>query len=262
VRVKRARQLSRRSVRAERREFLVEGPQALREALGVPGVVREVFTTADAFNRHADLVEHCAAIGLEPSLCDESALASLTRSVAPQGWVGVGRFVDVPLSRALEGEPRLVAVGAHLRDPGNAGTMIRCADAAGADAVVLAGTSVDPYNDKTVRASVGSIFHLPLVVGTSLLDAIDALHAADFTVVIADGSATRSLDAAAAAGQLGARVAWVFGNEAWGIPPEEQAACDLRVAVPLYGRAESLNVATAAAICLYATAWAQRAGTP
>jgi RNA methyltransferase, TrmH family len=236
----------------------VEGPQAVREALGVPGCVRTVFATAQALERHPDLASACRVAGVEPQLCDETGLAALAGSVSPQGMVAVCAFVDVPLGEALLGQPRLVAVAAHLRDPGNAGTLIRCADAAGADAVVLAGSSVDLYNDKVVRASVGSVFHLPMVVGTSLAEAVDALHARAFTVVAADGAAERSLEAAGSAGLLSGRVAWVFGNEAWGIPPEERSWCDQRVAVPLYGRAESLNVATAAAICLYATAWAQR----
>lgn len=249
-------------VRLERREFLVEGPQAVREALGVPGCVREVFGTQEALERHHDLTTAIRAREVELHVCDERAVTMLSASVSPQGVVAVCGFVDVELNAALSGQPRLVAVGAHLRDPGNAGTLVRCADAAGADAVVLAGSSVDPYNDKVVRASVGSLFHLPLVVGTTVREAIDVLHANRFTVLAADGTADTSLEALMASGGLRGRVAWVFGNEAWGIPAEERQWCDQRVAVPLYGRAESLNVATAAAICLYATAWAQRATGP
>jgi TrmH family RNA methyltransferase len=172
--------------------------------------------------------------------------------------VAVCGFVDLDLDHALTGESRLVVVALNVRDPGNVGTLVRCGDAAGADAVIVAGSSVDPYNDKVVRASVGSLFHVPLVVGTTLEAAVMALHARDFAVVAAEGTAQETLGGTLAPGSLGDRVAWVFGNEAWGLPDSDRALCDREVAVPIYGRAESLNVATAAAVCLYATAWAQR----
>ena len=152
-------------------------------------------------------------------------------------------------------------MGAHVRDPGNAGSLLRCADAAGADAVVFAGSSVDPYNDKAVRASAGSIFHLPVVVGTTVPAAVARLKQLGFTVLAADGAAATTLDDLLDSGGLDGRIGWVFGNEAWGIPDAEVRLADQVVAVPLYGRAESLNVASAAAVCLYATARAQRAAT-
>ncbi len=230
----------------------------MREALAVEGWVREVFVTQDALERHEDVTALLCGRQIATRLCNDSAIAALAGSVAPQGIVAVCAFVDLALDEALAGGPRLVAVAAHVRDPGNAGTLIRCADAAGADAVILAGTSVDPYNDKVVRASVGSIFHLPLVVGTTLEATVAALHARGFTVVAASGAAEQTLDGVLAAGGLRDPVAWVFGNEAWGLSAEDLMHCDREVAVPIYGRAESLNVATAAAVCLYATAWAQR----
>jgi len=257
-----ARQLSRRTVRLERREFLVEGPQAVREALAVPGRVREAFVTRAALERHADIADLLRAARTLVSLSNERAIASLTGSKTPQGVVAVCAFVDVALDDALGDEARLVAVGAHVREPGNVGALIRCADAAGADFVVLTGSSVDPYNDKVVRATSGSLFHLPLVFGTSMAVAVRALHARGFTVFATDARAADTVDGLLASGALRGRVAWVFGNEAWGIPGEDRAHCDREVAVPIYGRAESLNVATAAAVCLYATAWAQRTDGP
>jgi RNA methyltransferase, TrmH family len=231
----------------------------VREALGVAGCVHQVFATPKALGRHEDLASQLRAGSLSLSLCDDAALASLTASVSPQGIVAICGFLDCALADALVDDARLVAVAAHVRDPGNLGALIRCADAAGADAVVLAGSSVDPYNDKVVRASVGSLFHLPLVLGgTAMAATVDVLHARQFSVVAAVGSARETIDQMAATDAIGDRVAWVFGNEARGLEAADRALCDREIAVPIYGRAESLNVATAAAVCLYTTAWAQR----
>jgi RNA methyltransferase, TrmH family len=172
--------------------------------------------------------------------------------------VAVCRFVDRPLAEALAGSPSLVALCANVRDPGNAGTVLRCADAAGADAVLLAGSSVDPYNGKCVRASAGSLFHLPVCAGAPVEQAVRAARAAGLRVVAADGSGDVDLHAAQARGLLDGPTAWMFGNEAWGLPAQDAALADLVVRVPIYGRAESLNLATAAAVCLYASAWSQR----
>ncbi|HEX7187732.1 MAG TPA: RNA methyltransferase, partial [Actinomycetes bacterium] len=145
------------------------------------------------------------------------------------------------------------------RDPGNVGTVLRTADAAGAQAVLLTGDSVDPYNGKCVRASAGSIFHLPVSVGRAVAEDLPALRAAGLRVLAADGHADLDLDAATDAGLLSGPTAWVFGNEAWGLPEVTRALADEVVKVPIHGRAESLNLAAAAAVCLYASARAQRA---
>jgi TrmH family RNA methyltransferase len=148
---------------------------------------------------------------------------------------------------------------AHVRDPGNAGTVLRCADAAGADAVVLTGASVDLYNPKAVRASAGSLFHLPVAVGLPVQEAVAGLRDAGVRVLAADGAGDRDLDTELDEGALGRPTAWIFGNEAWGLPEETRALADEVVRVPIHGRAESLNLATAAAVCLYASAREQRA---
>jgi TrmH family RNA methyltransferase len=137
--------------------------------------------------------------------------------------------------------------------------VLRTADAAGARAVVFADASVDPYNGKCVRASAGSLFHLPVVAGARLEDAVTAMRHAGLRIVAADGRAGRPLDDPAVQARLAEPTAWMFGNEAWGLPPELVALADEPVAVPIYGRAESLNLAAAAAVCLYASAHAQRA---
>ena len=249
-RVKETRKLSRRSVRTERRLFLADGPKAVAGALSVDGCVVEVFATPEATEEHADL----AASAARWTLVDEPALVSLSDSVTPAGLVAVCRFLDVSFEEALSDQPRLVVVCADVRDPGNAGTVIRTADAAGADAVVLAGHSVDAYHPRTVRASVGSLFHLPLVIEPDPLAALRAAREAGLALAAADGAGELDLFDA----DLSGPTAWLFGNEAWGLPEDLAALADHRVAIPIHGRAESLNLATAAALCLYASARAQR----
>lgn len=243
------------------RRFVAEGPQAVREALRVSGCVVEVLATHDASDRHRDLTDATRAAGADWRLADEAALASLTDTVTPQGLVAVCNFVDAGLDDVLSARPKppgLVAMCASARDPGNAGTVIRCADAVGAHAVILAGTSVDPYNGKVVRASVGSLFHLPIVFGVTVPETVDALRRAGLGVLAADAAGALTLDEALDSGLLSGPTAWMFGNEAWGMAAEDSALADHIVRVPIYGLAESLNLATAAAVCLYASARAQR----
>ncbi|WDF34434.1 RNA methyltransferase [Arthrobacter agilis] len=310
-RVKEVARLAGRPSRLRRREFLAEGPQAVREALRLHGhrqddggVVVDVYATDEALDRHPDIAEQLVAVDA-PAVRRVTAdvLAAMSSTVTPQGFIAVCRFLDRSLDDVLATAPRLVAVLVEVRDPGNAGTIIRAADSAGADAVILTGASVDPYNPKTVRSTVGSLFHLPLVIGAELDGLQDRLRSAGLTVLAADGYGPLSLDdlqdasasrrlttggqgnAAAPTGEKPASgvtaagipfdradaepgagrsvrledpAAWLFGNEAQGLAPEISAAADARVAVPIYGKAESLNVGTAATVCLYASARAQR----
>jgi TrmH family RNA methyltransferase len=224
--------------------------EALRWSLAGRGVVHELFAVAPP----ADLAELAAEAGVPVSAVTERAAAGLSETVTPQGVVAVCDLVDVPLAAALAGTPRLVAVLAGVSDPGNAGTVIRVADAAGADAVVLAGHSVDPHNGKCVRASTGSLFHLPVARAT-VPEMLDTCRAAGLRLVAADGHAHDDLTVDPA---LAGPTAWVFGSEARGLPADVVASLDHALRVPVYGDAESLNLATAAAVCLYATAWRQR----
>ena len=258
ARVQAARRLTKRTFRARERRFLAEGPQAVREALASPGVVLEMFATRDAVQRHGDLVAAAGAAGVEVQLVSGEVMAAMCQTVTPQGVVAVCGFVDVALDQIIAAGPRLVAVLADARDPGNAGTVVRTADAAGAGAVVLAGASVDPYNGKCVRASAGSIFHLPLVMDVGVEATLQALRSVGLRVLAADGSGEDDLDQASEDGRLEGPTAWVFGNEAWGLPEATRSLADDVLRVPIHGRAESLNLATAAAVCLYASARAQR----
>ncbi|PAZ16317.1 RNA methyltransferase [Streptomyces sp. SA15] len=259
ARVLAARRLAKRNFRGKERLFLAEGPQAVREAAGHAGTLVELFATLDAAERYADIVGEARDAGARVHLASEQVIADISTTVTPQGLVGVCRFLDTPFEEILEARPKLVAVLAHVRDPGNAGTVLRCADAAGAEAVVLTDASVDLYNPKAVRASVGSLFHLPVAVGVPVEDAVAGLKGVGVRILAADGAGTDDLDDELDKGTMGGPTAWVFGNEAWGLPEETRALADAVVRVPIHGKAESLNLATAAAVCLYASARAQRA---
>ena len=250
-----ARKLTRRAGRDAAGEFLAEGPQAVREALAADPPPRELFVTEAAAGKHPDLLDAARTAGVPISAVTDRAATALSETAAPQGLVAVCRFLDVPLVDAIPDGTRLAVLLADIRDPGNAGTVLRSADAAGADAVVLAGDSVDPYNGKTVRASAGSLFHLPVVRGAGLDAALTAARAAGLAVLAADGAGERDLDDLP---ELAGPTAWLFGNEAWGLPAELGARADARVRIPISPRAESLNLAAAAAVCLFASARAQR----
>jgi TrmH family RNA methyltransferase len=259
-RVLAARRLARRNFRGKERLFLAEGPQAVREAAAHGGdTLVELFATVEAVERYADIVGEARDAGVRVHLAADDVIEDISTTVTPQGLVGICRFLDTPFEEILAARPKLVAVLANVRDPGNAGTVLRCADAAGAEAVVLTDASVDLYNPKAVRASVGSLFHLPVAVGVPVEDAVAGFKGVGIRILAADGAGTDDLDDELDKGTMGGPTAWVFGNEAWGLPEETRALADAVVRVPIHGKAESLNLATAAAVCLYASARAQRA---
>jgi TrmH family RNA methyltransferase len=236
----------------------VEGPQAVREALAA-GLATEVFV--EAGRDHAELL---AGADVRLSLVTAEGLAALAETVSPQGVVAVCRQRHhSDLAPVLAERPDLVVVLAGIADPGNAGTVLRTADAAGAAAVVFPDGTVDPYNGKVVRASAGSLFHMDLVRGGRPADLVDALRAGGLTVFAADAHGADDLDDLLDDGRLETRTAWLFGSEAHGLPVELVDRADARVRVPIHGRAESLNLGAAAAVCLYASARAlRRRGAP
>jgi TrmH family RNA methyltransferase len=241
----------------------VEGPQAVGEALVSGARLTELFVTREGNDRLDQLPGRDGLADVPVHLVSGEVMSSLAQTVTPQGVLGVCGFVDVPLdslAQAAPRAPRLVAVLAQVRDPGNAGTVLRTADAAGADGVIFSSASVDPYNGKCVRASAGSLFHLPVVVGPGPAEAVAALRGAGMRILAADGRG-RCLDELAVGGELAGPAAWLFGNEAWGLPGDLLALADEAVAVPIYGAAESLNLAAAAAVCLYSSARSQRSSS-
>ncbi len=251
-----ARRLTSPRGRREAGRFLVEGAQGVREALRRPGVVIEVFATAEALHRHAEVL----ALAGDRTVAEisERAAAGLSETVTPQGLIAVCHLLDRGLDEVLAGRPRLVAVLVEANEPGNAGAILRTADAAGADAVLLVGNSVDVYNGKAVRATAGSLFHLDVVTSLDPVAAVTACRTAGLQTLATTGSAIEDLDDLLDQGVLKASTAWIFGNEARGLPGEVLAAASRQVRVPIHGRAESLNLAAAAAVCLYSSARAQR----
>ncbi len=243
-RVQGVRRLHRRSARVAERRFVVEGPQAVREALDT---LLELYTT----DVDHPLAVRARGLGIEVVLVDAKVLAALGETVSPQGLVGVAPLLE----GVLPAVPRLVAVLHDVNDPGNAGTVIRTADAAGADAVALTGISVDAHNGKCVRATAGSLWHLPVVSMT--LEELLA-RTAGAQVLATTGAGEDDLDDLIDQGVLEAPTVWLFGSEAHGLPAAVLDASDRRVRIPIHGRAESLNLATAASVCLYASARAQR----
>lgn len=225
----------------------------MREAIRC-GSVLELFVTERAATRHPELLE---TPGTRISLITERAAAGLSETATPQGIVAVCAALGRSVADALRGT-RLAAVLVDVADPGNAGTVVRVADAAGAGAVLFVGNTVDPHNGKCVRASTGSLFHLALGVEPDSQLAVMVCRQAGLQVLAADAGTGRDLDDVIDAGILTAPTAWLFGNETHGLDRELLAAADHTIAIPLHGRAESLNLAAAAAVCLYASARAHR----
>jgi TrmH family RNA methyltransferase len=228
--------------------FLAEGPNLVDAAMRRKLVI-EVFVTEAALSRFGPILADAPV-----HVVTDRAAKALSDTVTPVGLVAVCEVPSTSLADVLADQPRLVAVAAEISEPGNAGTLIRIADAMGADAVVLAGNSVDPYNGKCLRASAGSIFALPVVTEAEAGDAVSALRTASLQVLATTVDGEVSLDDA----DLSGPTAWLFGPESHGLPAELAAVADHRVRIPMSGGAESLNVAAAAAICLYQSAKAHR----
>lgn len=256
-RVKRVAALARKKERRTQGRFLVEGPQAVREALvHRPDLIEVVYATmgSEPWQHELDRLASDAQVRLERAT--EPVIAAMSETVQPQGVVAVGRTWGTPLAEALAGA-RLVAILHEVRDPGNAGTVLRAADAAGADTVVFSGESIDPFHPKVVRSTTGSLFHLPVAVSGTLAEAVGACRNAGLAILAADVRGDE-LPAARAEGVLAGPVAWMFGNEARGLGGADRELADRSLRLPIYGDAESLNLATAASVLLYETAFAQR----
>jgi TrmH family RNA methyltransferase len=246
-RVADAAKLKKRGLREQYRRFLVEGAQATGEGVEA-GALESLFVVPGGGGRIPDVTADAATRGIDVLEVSEAVIAHLTSAVTPQGIAAVSRFVDVPLADLPS--DGVVAVLCSVRDPGNAGTVLRSADAAGAAGVVFTKDSVDVYNQKTVRASAGSLFHLPVVRNVDVAEAVSSLRAGGRRVLAADANGDVSmLDA-----DLSRPTALLLGNEAWGLPEEVRSLADGTVRVPIEGRVESLNLAAAAALLLFESA--------
>lgn len=257
ARVKRATALVRKKERLAAGRFLVEGPQSVRELLRHrPELVEVVYATMGTEPWQHDIDRLASAGGVTLERATPQVLAAMAETVQPQGVIAIAAIEHASLEQVCEGA-RLIAILHEVRDPGNAGTVLRAADAAGADAVIFSGESIDPWHPKVVRATTGSLFHLPVAVAASLDSAVTAARNAQLSVYAAD---VHGEELTATGGALATPVAWVFGNEARGLTAAERALTDRAWRLPIYGQAESLNLATAASVLLYHTAFAQREG--
>lgn len=265
-RIVNAAKLHRAAARRKAGRFLAEGFNAVTSALRFGRVV-EVYLTEealDSFGRELDRFtanEESGQRGARVHLITEKAASQLSESVTSTGLFALCEDQLTDLGSAVTGD--LVAVPVETSEPGNAGALIRVADATGASGVVFAGTTVDPQGGKAVRSSAGSVFHLPVTRNTGVPEVVDHLHDQGFAVLATAGDGDVTLDEAASDSEgepplLAQKVAWLFGNEAHGLGDWQDLA-DIRVTIPMGGRAESLNLVTAAAICLYETARVARA---
>ena len=273
-RVKNVARLTGRSARLKTGTFRVEGPQGVREALADPkakyGTLRELYYQPETLERHPDIADLIS--GLDQSQVfvrstSAEVIAAMCDVQTPQGLVAVCTLVG----NTEQPQPRghYAALLCGVQDPGNAGTIIRVADAAGAGAVVFSQSSVDLHNPKVVRSTAGSLFHLPLYQGQAIEATVGTFRDAGWQILAADGYGATNLDELqnkllanqaddGPGPDLRRDTLWLFGNEAQGLSEAELALSDARVAVPLYGKAESLNVATAATLCIYASARVHR----
>lgn len=246
-RVRRLRKLlDRRSDRDAERRFVLEGAKLLEEALAARVPVEAVFATAGTA---VPAVEEARRSGIDVAGLAPGVAEKIADTVTPQPVFAIVPYVDVPLDRLVT-QSGLLVVAVDVRDPGNAGTLMRSAEASGAAGVVFCEGSVDVYNPKTVRASAGAVFHVPLVAGGDPVDVLDRLAAADFdrmATVAAGGDVYTSVD-------LSGRIAIVLGNEAHGLPPAVSSHVDGAVTIPMDGRAESLNVGMAATVLCFEAA--------
>ncbi|MGV1033605.1 MAG: TrmH family RNA methyltransferase [Microbacteriaceae bacterium] len=257
-RVRAVAKLAKKAERQETGMFLLEGPQAVAEALTYrPQLLVELYATPTAFERYTDIAATAVDAGVDVEFVSEQVLDSMADTVTPQGFIAVCHQFPTALKDVFALQPRLIAVLEEVRDPGNLGTIVRAADAAGADAVVLTGRTVDLYNPKTVRATTGSIFHMPVAVDADLTDVLTRCREFGIQTLAADVKGVDLLGFRNGGG-LNRPTAWVFGNEARGLDDAVLAQVDHAVTVPIYGNAESMNLATAASVCLYESAFALR----
>jgi len=249
--VRAARSLHLKKHRREQRCFLVEGPTAVEAALDAPAVTLERIFVDDRVSLPAGITAKAAARRVDILAVDDRTMHSLSETRTPQGVVAVAHFFDQAPAKLVEiagdaTRPCIILVLHDVADPGNAGTLMRSAEAFGAAAICCGTGGVDPYNEKVARASLGSMFHVPLVCYDDVSELRDALVASKISLVAAEASApdVRSVT-------LPKRVALLVGNERHGVAGVPADAIDARIGIPQAARAESLNAAVAGSIVLY-----------
>ncbi|MEY3561587.1 MAG: hypothetical protein RL068_739, partial [Actinomycetota bacterium] len=252
ARVKGVSRLQQKDARFETGLFLLEGPQGLKELAKNPELAQEIFATSAALDRYESLFDELYQAGVPIIEVSDRVMDKLSDTKTPQGIVAVVNQLDVTLDELMDSNPRLIAIVDQGRDPGNVGAILRAADAAGADGVIFTVDSVDLYNPKLIRSTAGSILHVPSVIDQEPTVLVQRLKAAGIQVLAASAGGQVITELG---GELAKPTAWIFGNEAHGVSPELMEMADAVVALPIYGAAESLNLATAASVCLYASAF-------
>lgn len=250
-----ARKLHQTSVREAEQLFLADGPQSVEYGLRA-NLLERVFVSPTGDARFPELVDRVLAAGVDVLVVDDRVISGISDTRTPQGLVGVARM-PAPRTEIWTSDPRLVIGLEQAQDPGNVGVVVRTADAAGADAVFLGPGSADPFSPKSVRASAGSVFQIPVLRVESMQTTAGEARSHGLVVrgTAADGDVTLFSDSQT---DLSSPTFWMFGNEANGLSDSAKQACDQLVSIPMFGGAESLNVGIAAAVCLYASAMAQR----
>lgn len=241
----------RRSVRSSERAFVLEGAKLLGEALDAGAPVEAVFVGAGTTGLD-DLLATAHDSGARIHHLQPDVLERVAGTVTPQPVIAIAPWCDVPLASVVDAS--FVVACIDVRDPGNAGTVLRSAEAAGAGAVVFCDGSVDVFNPKTVRASAGSLFHVPVVAGGdpgAVLRALAGAGSLRLGTAVRGGTAFDEVD-------LTRPVTFVLGNEAHGLPDGLEANLDAAVTIPMAGRAESLNVGMAAAVLCFEAARQRR----
>lgn len=253
-RIVNAAKLLKTAQRKKTHQFLAEGENSVEAAIAT-GAATDLFVTEQAAEKFEEIVRTAGYMNVYTHPITDRAAKSLSDTVTTTGIFALCNDVLWTVGKAVNSRSRLVSVPVETREPGNAGTLIRVADAVGADAVVFAGETVDPQGPKVVRASAGSLFHVPVARNVNIDDVLGQLRSQGLQILATAADGEVDLDDA---GELLARpTAWLFGNEAHGLGEELLAKADHRVRIPIRGRAESLNLATAASICLYESAKAQ-----
>jgi TrmH family RNA methyltransferase len=238
---------------ADRTHCVLEGPKLIEEALDAALPIREVVASARAELRHRPLVTRLRLEGAGVTLFDEDLVASLSESEASQGLLAVA---ERPAgSDAWLDAPRpLFLVAVEVQNPGNLGALLRTAEAAGATGAFLTRGCADPFSWKALRGSMGSAFRLPLAIGVALDDVVAGLKARSVRIAAASLDGSRRYDEH----DWREPTALFVGSEGGGLPPAADAAADARLAIPMAGRVESLNVAAATAVLLFEAARQRR----
>ncbi|MBN2655313.1 MAG: RNA methyltransferase [Nitrospirae bacterium] len=228
--------------------FLIEGPHLLQSALSSRSKIKEIFFTS-SFSLKSEggrILKKAESAHVRLIEVDEAVMSKISDAVTSQGVAAVVTLQRVDLDDLTLSSVPLIAVCDGVQDPGNIGTIIRTADAAGADAVVLLGGCCNPYNPKSVRSTAGSIFNIQVVTASSNAF-ISYAAAKGISICCSSAKGSTSIFEV----DLSKPLAIVFGSEAHGINDSIVSVADFSVAIPIQGRAESLNVASSSAICLY-----------